>query len=342
MLTLIVLLVLASTSFLAISLKKSYAQISTKELKRRARSGDTLAKLLHRAAAFGTSLTILLWLVIGLSSGGFFILLARSLPAWAAFLISLAVIWFGFAWLPNTRASAMSKYYVRWFTPAITWLLIRFRPLLGRAELFFHDHAHIHLHTGLYEKEDLLELLRNQKKQLDNRITKNELKIAAGAIEFSDKTVRDVMTPRRMVKMVSANDFIGPVLMNELHDSGHSRFPVYGGKQGNIVGVLYLRDLLEIKDKRKVSELMKSQVYYVNEELKLGHVLQAILKTKHHMFVAVDSFEEVVGVITIEDILEQIIGQPIIDEFDKYENLRAVAKLTASEEKAEHQEVSEK
>src|SRR3990167_1635689 len=101
MLTLIVLLVLASTSFLAISLKKSYAQISTKELKRRARNGDALAKLLHRAAAFGTSLTILLWLVIGLSSGGFFILLARSLPAWAAFLISLAVIWFSFCWLPN-------------------------------------------------------------------------------------------------------------------------------------------------------------------------------------------------------------------------------------------------
>lgn len=341
MLTPISLIVLALLALLAITLQKTYKSLPPKELKRRAQSGDSLAKLLHRAAAYGTSLRILLWLITGLASGGFFVLLARRTPAWAAFLISLSLLWFGFAWLPKSRVSITGEYLARWFTPLVAWTLRKFRPVLSRLELLIHDHARLNVHTGIFQKEDLLDLFKNQKKQLDNRITKEELRIATGALSFSDKLVRDVMTPRRMVRMVKAEDSVGPVLLSELHESGHSRFPVYQGKQDNIVGVLYLHDLLEIKDKHRVNELMKKQVHYVNEELKLDHVLQAILKTKHHLFVAVNNFEEVVGVISIEDILEQIIGRPIMDEFDKYEDLRAVANLTASEEKAGHKHKTE-
>lgn len=342
MLKLIIVAGLGLITLLTTSLKKTYTHITAKELKRRAKNDDKLAATLYKAVAYGGSLNILLWIIIGISSASFYILLARSLPFWAAALVFLTVFWFGFAWLPKSRVTVFNEYSARFFTPFIAWLLRQLRPVLGRLELFIRDKTHLAFHSGLYQKEDLLDLLRDQKSQLDNRITKDELRIAAGALKFSDRLVRDVMTPRRMVKMVNVKDSIGPVLMSELHKSGHSRFPVYEGKQGNIVGVLYLRDLLEIKDNRKVSELMKSQVYYVNEELKLGHVLQAILKTKHHMFVAVDSFEEVVGVITIEDILEQIIGQPIMDEFDKYEDLRAVAQLDANnKDNKNHTEVVE-
>ena len=329
MLALISLVVLVLLAALAITLQKTYNSIPLKELKRRAQGGDELAKLLHRAVAYGTSLGILLWLIVGLASGGFFVLLARSVPAWAAFMASLILLWFGFAWLPKSRPSVVGEHLTRWFTPLIAWLLRKSRPALGRLERFVNDRAHLNIHSDLYEKEDLLDLFKNQKKQLDNRITKEELRIATGALSFSDRSVSDVMTPRRMIKMVKSEDSIGPVLLSELHESGHSRFPVYTGKQDNIVGILYLHDLLEIKDKRRVSELMKSRVYYVNEELKLGHDLQAISKTKHHMIVVLYHFLDVEGVISIEDILGQIIGQPIMDEFDKYEDLRAVANLTA-------------
>jgi CBS domain containing-hemolysin-like protein len=72
-------------------------------------------------------------------------------------------------------------------------------------------------------------------------------------------------------------------------------------------------------------------VFYVHQDKPLDHVLQAFLRTKHHLFLVVNEFEEVTGVISIEDVLETIIGRKIVDEFDQYEDLRAVAKLAAEE-----------
>ena len=69
--------------------------------------------------------------------------------------------------------------------------------------------------------------------------------------------------------------------------------------------------------------------------------MDAFLKTHHHLLVVVNHFEEIVGVLSIEDVLEQIVGQPIVDEFDNYEDLRAVAAKEAKQDHAEqeHQEV---
>lgn len=168
----------------------------------------------------------------------------------------------------------------------------------------------------------------------DSRFSAEELRIAAGSLTFGDKIVRNVMTPRRTVKSVAATEAMGPHLMDELHASGHSRFPVYQEKPDNIVGMLYARDLMSAHGGGQVRDLMKKEVYYVHEEQTLSQVLGAFLKTKHHLFIVVNSFEEIVGIITIEDILEQILGKPIVDEFDKYNDMRAVAAQGA---KAEHQ-----
>ncbi len=339
MLKLVVLLTLVAVIFATASLKKSYGLITTKELKRRAKNGDQLAETLHKAVAYGHSLNILLWLIFGLSSVLFFVILARSLAAWAAAVLSLIVFWVGFAWLPNSRPTIVSEYIVRIFTPVVAWLLRKLHPVLRHAERYLKDKGRISIHSGLYEKEDLIDLLNNQKSQIDNHITPDELRIARGALEFSDKLVGAVMIPRRMAKMVKLIDSVGPVLMNELHSSGHSRFPVYEGKQDNVVGMLYLRDLVEKNSNGKVADLMHPGAVFVNEQSPLGNVLQAFLKTKQHLFVVVNGFEEVVGIITIEDILEQIIGKPIMDEFDKYEDLREVAKLHGEKDRKEHKTI---
>src|SRR3990167_8528946 len=143
------------------------------------------------------------------------------------------------------------------------------------------------------------------------------------------------MTPRRAARIVSVKDSIGPVLMGELHDSGFSRFPVYQDKEDHIVGTLYIHDLVAVKTGGEVRNFMDKKVYYVHDQQTLNHVLQAFLKTKHHLFIVVNNFEDFVGVITIEDVLEQILGQPIIDEFDKYDDLREVAKLEATHARKE-------
>lgn len=333
---------LVLNTLLFVSLQKTYTHLPRPELKRRARTGDNFANLLYRAAGYGLSLDVLLWLVIGVSAAGFFVLVARTLPAWIALVVSMAVLWFGFAWLPKTRVTKFGNILARIVTPQLSWLLDKLHPILNRIGVFARRHHSIAIHTGLYQKEDLLDLLNRQKTQVDSRITDDELSIAKNALTYGDKLVRSVLTPRRVVKMVSATDAIGPVLMDELHANGHSRFPVYQDKPDNIIGTLYLRDLMAAKAGGRVRDLMVKNVYYVQEEGTLDHVLQAFLKTKHHLFIVVNNFEELVGIVTIEDVLEQILGKPILDEFDKYDDMRAVAALEAkhvhSGHKSEHSE----
>ena len=264
-------------------------------------------------------------------------LLDRSVSPGLAFLGSAALLWVGFPWLPTSQTTVVSEYIAKISTPVVELLLRLLQPLFVRLHKLVKQNSHVSIHTGLYQKEDLLDLLKGQKAQLDNRMSDEELRIAKGALTYSDKLVRDVMVPKRVVKMVSADDSVGPVLLAELHESGHSRFPVYEGKQDHVVGMLYVRDIIDATKGGSVKNFMSKKVFYVHEEKPLGHVLDAFLKTKHHLFMVVDNFEEILGIITIEDILEQILGKQILDEFDRYDDLRAVAQLEAEKEQKQHE-----
>ena len=127
-------------------------------------------------------------------------------------------------------------------------------------------------------------------------------------------------------------------LMAELHTTGHSRFPVFEGKkqQDTVVGILYLRDIIGMTKTVPVREAMHAEVSYIHEDFTLYQALQAFIKTKQHLFIVVNAFEEYVGIITIEDVLERVIGKLIVDEFDKYDDLRAVAAAAARKEHAEN------
>lgn len=341
----IIALTFALFALFAISLQRTYARIPAKELKRRARQGDEMAKALHKAVSYGQSLRAILWLLIGLSSGGFFVYIANILPSWLALLACVMLIWVGFVWLPAGEVTAIGQKIASYAAPALGKLLGYVHVPIDWAHRMLRRFRNLPNHTGLYEKADLLDLLDQQQTQTDNRIERTELEIMRGTLVFGDKLIRDVLTPRRVVKMVSIDDDLGPIVMDELHASGHSRFPVYEGNEDNIVGTLFLRDLLKRRAGGKVKSVMKKQALYLHEEQSLHDALQAVLKTHHHLFIVVNSFEEYVGIITIEDILEQIVGQQIVDEFDQYEDLRAVAALTAQKEHDQHveseQEVTE-
>lgn len=338
MVTLIFAIILAFISLVAISLLKIYTRVPKIELKRRARADDDFAKLLYSAAAYGASTQVLLWFIIGLAGAGFFVLVSTSLPSWIALIVSVALVWIGFAWLPNTSTGTLGRLAVRYATPTFTAVLSRLYPVLDRIALWSKKHARISIHTGLYEKEDVIDLLIKQKKQSDNRMSEDELSTVRGSLTYGDKLIRDIMVPWRVAKTVAATDSVGPHVMDELHASGHSRFPVYQDKPDNLVGMLYARDLIGAKNGGQIKDLMEKGVFYIHEDQTLSQALKAFLKVKHHLFVVVNSFEEKVGIITLEDVVEQILGKQVVDEFDKYDDLRAVASRLAKTEHTKHQE----
>lgn len=322
---------------MAVSLQRTYQNVPAIELKRQARAGDEIAALLYRAASYGHSMRAVLWFVIAVTSATFFVYVSRTEPIWFALASSAALIWLGFVWLPARQVSRYSRWIAARVAPALSWILYYLHPIIDVLHRFIRKHVPVTIHTGLYEKEDLIDLLERQRVQPDNRIEQTELEIALNALTIGDKDVSSALTPRRIVKMVSIKDAIGPILMSELHGSGFSRFPIYDGNKDNIVGTLYLRDIVNAKEGGLVKDLMRAEVFYIHEEQSLVEALQAILKTKRHLFVVVNNFEEFVGILTIEDVLERIVGKPIVDEFDQYEDLRAVARKQARQEHHEHE-----
>lgn len=325
MIAFVLYIILAVITLSAVTLQKTYNHIPRRELRRRAQAGDELAKLLFHAASYGSSLEIVLWFIIGLGATSFFVLVSWSLPGWAAMLGSLALLWLGFAWLPYTRVSDSALRLARYATPPLAWLLQKIYPLISWfAETT--EKWRVSFHTGLYEKEDLLDLINIQAEQHDSRVSEEELKLMRNALTFGDKIIRDVMVPIKSATTVSTNDAIGPILMTELHKKGHSSFPVHPeGKKQEIIGTLYLRDLIDFKGDGRVKDVMRSKVYYIHDEEPLDQALQLFLKNKHHLFVVTNNFEDIVGVVAIEDILEQLIEPKVGDEFDRHDSRQAVA-----------------
>lgn len=334
-------LALSGLALLAIALRKTYAIVPPKELKRQARAGDALAKVLYRAVAYGASLPLLLWCIIVLATAASFVLLSQVVPPFLAFVLEVLIIGYGFAWMPTSEVTTVGVKIVVWVTPAITWLLSHLQPISGRIVRFVAAHRPVSVHTGLYEREDLLALLEHQRGQAGSRFSGEELSLVSHALTYSEKQVHEVMVPRKVVRILSANETIGPIMMGELHDSGHSRFPIYDGTEENIVGTLFLRDLLNARKGGQIRKIMDPHVFYVHEDYTLEQALHAFLKTKRHMFIVVNAFEEFVGIITIEDILEQVIGHKIVDEFDQYEDMRAVAAHQATKEHDKRAQVAE-
>ena len=330
---LIIGIIFALLALVAIGLQRTYYHIPIKELKRRARSGDQLAEFLYRPVAYGVSLKALLWGLVIIFSSVALVCFARATTPWFGFFLVAFFIWLGFLWIPSSQLTSFGARIAIWLTPVITWLVRVLNPVLERVGGFVRNHRTLRVHTGLYQKEDLVELLEKQKEQPDSRISHGEIALLQHALSFGDKLVRDVVVPRRMVRFVSANDTIGPLLMDELHKSGYSRFPVHEDDSEVITGTLYMKDLIRARHGGKVKSVVRPEVFYVNEDFTLYQALQAFLKTKHHLFIVVNSFEEIVGIITIEDILEQVIGRQIVDEFDQYENLREVAGAAAQKDR---------
>lgn len=312
--------------------RKTYYYLPIRELKRRAEHNDPLAKKLYPAAAHGSSLRALLWLYIGLTTAASLIIFAKSLPFWACLLIVGPVLWAAFSWLPASRMTKVGARLTMLVTPPILWLLNFLHPVLSRSTDAIQKHTTVNDHTGIYEREDLVKLIEDIEWQKDSRITAEELEIAKRALTFSDFSVADILVSRKKIKTVLANDTVGPILIDELHKTGQDYVLVRDKKGGQVVGTLEF-NRLGLNSKGEVRDLMNSEVYYIHEDDSLGVALHAFFTTNHPLFIVVNSFEEYVGIISVENILKQLLGHIPGEDFDQFADVSAVASRHAKAKK---------
>jgi len=168
-------------------------------------------------------------------------------------------------------------------------------------------------------REDLVELLRDV--QADGLIAADTLRMMEGAIAVSDLTVGDVMIPRAQMVVLPADAKLID-LMKLVVESGHSRFPVHGEDRDEILGILLAKDLLRgvVADNGPANarELLRPAVL-IPESKRLNVLLREFRQSRNHMAIVIDEYGGVAGLVTIEDVLEQIVGE-IDDEHDEAED----------------------
>ncbi|KAK7930108.1 hypothetical protein WMY93_006503 [Mugilogobius chulae] len=204
--------------------------------------------------------------------------------------------------------------------------------------------SHIPSISNFYTREKLLEMLRVTDPYHD--LVKEELNIIQGALELRTKTVEDVLTPLQDCFMLSADVLLDFGTMSEIMQSGYTRIPVYENTRSNIVDILFVKDLAFVDPDdctplKTITQFYKHPLHCVFNDTKLDAMLEEFKKGKSHLAIVQrvnnegegDPFYEVMGIVTLEDVIEEIIKSEILDETDLYTDNRTKRRVSHHERK---------
>jgi magnesium and cobalt transporter len=164
------------------------------------------------------------------------------------------------------------------------------------------------------DRESLVELLRSAYSR--NLLDADALSIIEGALNVSEMQVRDIMVPRAQVDFIDINEPI-ETFVPKVMATAHSRFPVIDQNRDDVIGILLAKDLLRHyagEEEFNVREMLRPAVF-VPEAKRLNVLLREFRASRNHMALVVDEYGGISGLVTIEDVLEQIVGE-IEDEYD--------------------------
>ena len=244
---------------------------------------------------------------------------------WFSVFFTLTILLFSEI-LPKTAGVAYAKNLAAWIALPLSGLIKVMSPLIWLCQVVTHL-------IPKQEKEALVSIEEIQAVAVLGRksgeIEPQQEKVIANILKLQDKTVRQVMTPRTVVFSLSEHLTIAEALKMKEQWNRHSRVPVFDKNPDDVVGIVLSRNvLLSLSDGRKdqkLSELVQP-VHFVPEAAPLNKILLEFFEQRIHLFVVVDEYGSVTGVVSLEDIIEEIVGREIIDESDKAGNLREYAR----------------
>ncbi|MGY2131532.1 hemolysin family protein [Hymenobacter sp. HD11105] len=184
------------------------------------------------------------------------------------------------------------------------------------------------IHGSEVHTAEELRMLLDQSKQ-SGEIQDSEHELIENVFQFNDRMVKQIMVPRTKIAAIDVNAPQDQVL-ETVYSEGYSRIPVYEGSIDNIVGVLYVKDLLQLIRRSESVELAKIMrpAYFVPETKKINRLLRQFQRKHMHIAIVSDEFGGVSGIVTIEDIIEELVGE-IQDEYDN--EVPVVEKVSADE-----------
>ena len=172
--------------------------------------------------------------------------------------------------------------------------------------------------------EDLVWLINKLPEEV---ISKQQRRTMAAAMTFDSKLVKEAMTPKNEVIIIHENDFMGPLTLSRLYQSGLSHFPVVGAR-GEIVGLIHTKTLfsLSVKETDRASAFLDKNVYFMSENYTLKEALLAFIRTSCYFFIVVDDHGKVTGLMSFDKLIKMIVGDLPETDFDMDQDLMSVVK----------------
>ena len=167
------------------------------------------------------------------------------------------------------------------------------------------------------DREQLIQLLHSAHER--ELLDADALSITEGALAASEIPVRDIMVPRARMEVLDIEDPLERII-DQINHTGHSRFPVIEENRDNVIGILLAKDLLRVRNENtfNLRDCLRP-VVFIPESKRLNVLLREFRVSRNHMAIVIDEYGGVAGLVTIEDVLEQIVGD-IDDEHDDAED----------------------
>ena len=317
-LTIVIVTILIGFSAVCSGLNVSLMSLSLSDLKRKAKLGNLNAKkvLPLRQSTHLTLAAILLTNVAAVSATSI-VLESVLLGLLAGIVTTILMVIFGEI-LPQAIFSRNALAYCARFTPVMRLMIIVTYPVSKPLQLLL-DKLFTRQESQLHTRHELgiiiAEHLGHDKSELDE----DEVEIIRGALQLSEKQVRDIMLPIGSVFWLTPNTKLTATRLQEIKQIGRSRIPICNPKLTRCNGVLLMKDLVNIDFDEKsyyVSDLPLHPVQMVGSRTALDTMLRKFISTSTHLIPIVKE-DHIVGIVTIEDLIEEIVGHEIHDEIDK-------------------------
>lgn len=313
--------VLLSCSALFSGLTLGLFTLSKGHLRYKAELGDKMAERIYNVRKKGNLLLCTLILGNVTVNSMLSVYIGTLTTSVAASFISTALIVIIGEILPQAIFARYAFKLASKTIPLAEFFIFLFYPVAKPLSMFL-DKLLGEKTPTIYTKKELEKFIEYQGGLQESAIDSDEKKIMKGALSYSDKTAKEIMTPRPAIVAVPFEKDLSHRNIDEIRECGHSRIPVYEGTPDNIVGILYVKDMVghDLTGK-SAGELARRSVIFVSPDKRLDDLLNDFKRTRNHLFVVADNKEGVAGIVTIEDVIEEIIGEEIVDEFDKFEDL---------------------
>lgn len=288
------------------------------DLTRKAKLGDhNAAKVLPLRRATHLSLSAILLTNIAAVSATSLVLSSVFYGVVAGIMTTLLIVLFGEIF-PQAFFLRNALKVSAFFSPFLTVLIIISwpisRPLQLLLDKLFQDEG-----THLQSRHELGLMLSEHLGADESELDEDEIEIMRGALQLSEKRVRDIMTPIEKVYSLMPHTVIDDKLIDEIKVTGYSRIPILNREQTICFGILLVKQLVDIdfdENPPRVDDLPLHPVQLVGSMTALDTMLRKFIGTHTHL-VPVEKDDHIVGIATIEDLIEEIVGHEIEDETDR-------------------------